>query len=108
LKNACVIWADGRPTRYSLAIDRYKVCEPKIAIAIAGATHENRIFRGDGVIEELDNPVDVGVIINPALGKESGECVERRPSDALQGDMVGKKECIAEGLIVGELLRTRE
>jgi Ni,Fe-hydrogenase III small subunit len=67
-----------------LAIARYKkFCEPKIVIAIARATHENRVFRGDGVVEELNDPVDVGVIVNPALGKESGECVERRPGDAL-------------------------
>jgi hypothetical protein len=92
-----------------LAIARYKkICEPKIAIAIAGATHENRIFRGDGIVEELDNPVDVGVIVNPALGKESGECVERGPGDALQCDMVSEKESVAKGLIVGELLCTRE
>jgi hypothetical protein len=63
-----------------------------MAIAIAGATHENRVFRGNGVVKKLDDSVDIGVVINPALGKESGECLKRGPGNALQSNMVGKEE----------------
>jgi hypothetical protein len=56
----------------------------------------------------LDDSVDIGVVINPALGKESGECVKRRPGDALQRNMVGEEERVTKGLFLGELLRTRE
>jgi hypothetical protein len=72
------------------------------------ATHENCILRGDGVVEKLDDAVDIGVVVNPALGKESGECVKRGPGDALQHDMVAEEESVAKGLIIGELLCTRE
>jgi hypothetical protein len=34
--------------------------------------------------------------------------VKRGPGDALQRDVVAEEESVAKGLIVGELLRTRE
>jgi hypothetical protein len=71
-------------------------------------THENLIFRSNGVVKKLDDVVDIGVVVNPALGKESGEHVKRGTGNALQSDMVGEEESVAKRLIVGELLRTRE
>jgi hypothetical protein len=84
------------------------MCKPKIAITIARATHENPILRGDSVVKELDDSVDVGVVINLALGKESSECVKGGPSDALQRNVVGEEERVTEGLILRKLLSTRE
>jgi hypothetical protein len=79
-----------------------------MAIAIADATHENRVFRGNGVVKELDDPVDISVVVNPALGKESGKCVKRGPGDTLQRNVVSEEESVTEGLIIRELLSTRE
>jgi hypothetical protein len=79
-----------------------------MAIAIADATHKNRVFRGNGVVKKLDDLVNISVVVNPALGKESGEGVKRGPGDTLQGNVVSEEESVAEGLILRELLSTRE
>jgi hypothetical protein len=56
----------------------------------------------------LDNVVEVGGVINPALGKESSQSMERGTGDALQSQMVGEEESITKRLIFGELLSTWE
>jgi hypothetical protein len=56
----------------------------------------------------LDNAVKPGGVVNPALGKESRQSVERGAGDALQSYMVGEEEGIAKRLIFGKLLGTWE
>jgi hypothetical protein len=78
-----------------------------MAITIADTTHENRVFRGNSVVKQLDDSVDIGVVVDPALGKESRERMKRGPGDTLQRDVVGEEESDTEGLIFRELLSTR-
>jgi hypothetical protein len=52
----------------------------------------------------LDDAVKISSIIDPALGKESRQSVERGAGYALQSHMVGEEEGIMKRLIFGKLL----
>jgi hypothetical protein len=109
LKMVYVIWGESLPARNSSAIVCYRRShKSKIAIAIVDKTHESRVFGGYGVVEKLDDAVEASGIIDPALGKESRQSVERGAGDALQGHMVGEEEGITKRLIFRKLLSTWE
>jgi hypothetical protein len=71
-------------------------------------TYKNHVLGGDGVVEQLDDAVKTSIVIDPALGEESRQSMERGAGDTLQSHMVGEEEGIAKGLVFGELLGTWE
>jgi hypothetical protein len=56
----------------------------------------------------LDDAVKTSSVIDPALGEESRQSVERGAGYALQSHMVGEEEGITKGLVFGKLLGTWE